>query len=67
MHDVAKSLRNRRYYARKRHGITVVRLDADFRVVDFLVKARWLNATDAHDAAKIGEAIRALLETSAKI
>jgi hypothetical protein len=67
MHDRAKAARNARYYRRKRDGTIVASVEVDGPILNFLEKARWLSARDAHDASKVAAAIKACLELSAKI
>ena len=70
MHDrvkAARAARNKRYCRRKKNHVICANIEVSEPILDFLVQARWLRGADAHDASKIGEAIKASLEMSAKI
>jgi hypothetical protein len=63
----ARAARNRRYLCRKKNRVTCANVEVSELVIDFFERARWLRGADVHDASKIGEAIKGLLELSAKI
>jgi len=70
MHDrnrTKASGRSARYRARRRQGQFCVSVEVDAAVLDLLERLRWLDARDSHDAKTVAEAIRCLLELSAKI
>ena len=54
--------RQRRYRARRRHGMRMLTVELGPAVLERLVAEDWLNAEETRDAAKIGDAIADLLD-----
>jgi hypothetical protein len=63
----ARAAYNRRHYIRRKEHRRCVNVDLGEAEISLLVRLKWLRADDAHRPAKIGEAVTALLQHSAKI
>jgi hypothetical protein len=62
----AASARQARYRARSRNGRVVVSVEVDERLLDLLVRLRWLREAAAGDRAAIGRALQAMLRDAAR-
>jgi hypothetical protein len=62
-----KNTRQRAYRARQRRREFIAPVAVDDAILGFLVKSRWLHESDVGNAKRIGEAIRDLLQTSARV
>ncbi len=59
---VSDAERQRRYRARQRHGMRMLTVELGPAVLERLVAEGWLNAEEAQDMTKIGDAIADLLD-----
>jgi hypothetical protein len=62
-----KTARQRTYRMRQAHGEFCAPVPINAAILNFLTRNRWLNEADACERKKVGEAVRSLLELSAKI
>jgi hypothetical protein len=61
-----RAARDRRHRQRMRDGRTVVGVEIDARVLELLVRLRWLAERDAADRGAVGQAIAAMLQDAAR-
>ncbi len=54
--------RQRRYRARRRHGMRMLTVELGPEGLERLVAEGWLNAEEAQDAAKVNDAVADLLD-----
>jgi hypothetical protein len=64
---IKKNARQARYRARQCRGEFCVTIPISAGVLDFLTRSRWLHEADMGKPKMIAEAVRSLLEVSAKI
>jgi hypothetical protein len=64
---IKKNARQAAYRERQRKGEFIAAVPIDAAILGFLTRARWLDEADAGWPQKIAEAVRSLLELSAKI
>jgi hypothetical protein len=57
--------RQQRYRERLKAGLISISLDVDSKVVDWLMRTKWLCKRDYHSRAEIAAAVAALLADSA--
>ena len=58
--------RRRRYRARRAAGVAVAQVEFDAAVVNFLIRAQWLQVAEVYDRDTIGRAIGRMLAASAQ-
>jgi hypothetical protein len=66
-HKIRQRERQRAYRDRLRRREFCAVVPVNDAVLNFLARNRWLHERDAHDAKRVGEAIRALLELSSRV
>jgi hypothetical protein len=62
-----KNERQRRFRQRQACGQFVAPVLIDDAILGFLVRSRWLDERDSNEPKRVAEAVRSLLELSAKI
>jgi hypothetical protein len=64
--QLAARNRNRKHRDRVRRGLLVIPVEVDSKILDLLVRHRWMREADSHDIGAIGAAIKGLLMLSAR-